>query len=298
MLTDTQSGDRVCLTTPTGTLPMSLHNLLDQYLGEREASTRYAESLRRTVRKAAEYGIKNVCQLDPDMVNKFLELAPVGQTTRANYRREIQTLWRYACERNLIQTTPVRLRRIRPARRPVVAWTLDQVKALLALAEADQTPIGGNSTLRRCDLLPAWILLAYDSGLRFSDVHFVRSSEIKNGCVAVVCRKTGRVETRRLSPACVRVVQELPPSQDGTLFRWAVTRRRAFKCWRAFLDQHGVTGSSKYLRRAGATQVAALHGPEAASAFLGHSAANGHLAGLHYIDATLSRLPVGPPALR
>lgn len=302
MLTNPQTGEKFCSgdsdkSTPQPSSSMTLNDLLVDYLAEREASIRYQESLRRTVRRATEYGIKNLCQLEPDRVNKFLANAPVGQTTRANYRRELQTLWRFAYETGAAKIPPLRIKRIKPARRPVVAWTLEQVKGLLAFALKDETPIGVRSPLRRCDLLPAWILLAYDSGLRFSDVLHVRRGDIQNGCVSVVCRKTGQVEARRLSAACIRTIQALPKSQDGTLFRWAVPRRRAFAVWRGFLDTHGIDGSSKYLRRAGATAVAAQHGPEAASAFLGHSAGNGHLAKLHYIDATLSRLPVGPPPL-
>lgn len=282
---------------PIAISTMLISDVLDAYLLERNASERYRESLRRTVKRLAAYGIKNTCQLTTDSVQKFLAAVPVGQTTRHNYRRETYTLWRFAFERAVTDVAP-RLRRIPPARRPVRAWTLEQVQHLLALSERDQTFLHSKTDVRRRHVLPAWILVAWDSGLRFSDVLNLRHSDIRNGCVSVVVSKTGCVETRRLSPACAAAIKALPRSPDGSLFRWVLNRRAAMKMWRGFLDANGVEGSSKYLRRAGATQVTANHGPQAASAFLGHSPGNEHLARLHYIDASLAMIPKGPPPLR
>lgn len=274
---------------------MSMTDLLDTYLEQRDASHRYEESLRRTVRRLAEYGIGGVSQLSSDRVNKFLSVVPVGQTTKHNYRREAFTLWRFAFEQGFTDVAPDRLRRIPPARFPVKAWTVEAVQKLLDAAEADQTPISRRLKLRRCDLLPAWILVAFDSGLRFSDVLELRQSDIRNGCVSVVARKTGKPTIRKLSDAAIEAVRKLPKSPDGTLFKWALPRRRAFKMWRSFLDGQGIEGSSKWLRRSGATAVE-IKRTGAATVFLGHSAP--HLARMHYIDQTQFGMPDGPPALR
>jgi len=274
---------------------MSLPDLLETYLEQHEASPRYQESLRRTVRRLEAYGIGGVCQLSPERVNKFLVSAPVGQTTKHNYRRETYTLWRFAFEQGFTDVDPARLRRIPPARFPVKAWSPDAVLRMLQAAEADQTPISTRVGYKRCDFLPAWILVAFDSGLRFSDVLELRHADVRNGCVSVVASKTGKPTIRKLSDAALTTIKNLPKSPDGTMFKWALPRRRALKMWRAFLDQHGFEGSSKWLRRTGATAVE-MKQVGAATVFLGHSAP--HLARMHYLDQSQFGMPIGPPALR
>jgi integrase len=274
---------------------MSLPDLLETYLEQHEASPRYQESLRRTVRRLSAYGIGGVSQLSPDRVNRFLVAVPVGQTTKHNYRRETFTLWRFAFQQGFTDVDPSRLRRIPPARFPVKAWSREAVQKMLLAAEADETPISTRVGYKRRDFLPAWILIAFDSGLRFSDVLELRHSDIRNACVSVVARKTGKPTIRKLSDAAINAVKRLPKSPDGTLFKWALPRRRALKMWRAFLDQHGFEGSSKWLRRTGATAVEMVRAGSA-TLFLGHSAP--HLARMHYLDQSQFGMPEGPPALR
>jgi integrase len=236
-----------------------------------------------------------VCQLSPDRVNKFLVAVPVGQTTKHNYRRETHTLWRFAFQQGFTDVDPSRLRRIPPARFPVKAWSVDAVQKMLEAAEGDRTSISTRLPHARCDFLPAWILVAFDSGLRFSDVLELRHADVRNGCVSVVARKTGKPTIRKLSDAAMAAIKRLPKSLDGTMFKWALPRRRALKMWRAFLDQHGFEGSSKWLRRSGATAVE-MKRTGAATVFLGHSAP--HLARMHYLDQSQFGMPEGPPALR
>jgi len=274
---------------------MSLPDLLESYLEQHEASPRYRESLRRTVRRLEAYGVGGVRQLSPDRVNKFLVAVPVGQTTKHNIRRETYTLWKFAYEQGFTDIDPARLRRIPPARMPVKAWSIEAVQKMLEAAEADKTPISKRVEYRRCDFLPAWILVAFDSGLRFSDVLEMRYADIRNGCVSVVAQKTGKPTIRKLSEAALAAIKKMPKSPDGTMFKWAMPRRRAILMWRAFLDKHGFEGSSKWLRRSGATAVE-MKRTGAATVFLGHSAP--HLARMHYLDQSQFGTPEGPPALR
>ena len=45
---------------------MLLADLLDAYLSEREASPRYIESLKRTVKRARQFGLLDTSQLIPE----------------------------------------------------------------------------------------------------------------------------------------------------------------------------------------------------------------------------------------
>lgn len=274
---------------------MSLADLLKAYVASRPTSLRYRESLQRTVRKAEASGLVKICQLAAPAVNQFLNQLSVGPTTRANIRRELLTLWRYAYEEGLTEAFPARVTRIRPSYSPPRAWSMDDLARMLSLAEDDSTAIGGVSKLRVCDVLPAWAGVAYDSGLRFGDVLLLGKDNFRNGCVCVTASKTGKPLVRRLSDSTqARVRALLSQSPDGTLFRWALTRRRAVMVWRSFLDRHGFDGSSKWLRRSCATYVEQMQ-PGAASRYLQHS--NPALAPRHYLDQTLFSVPDGPPPI-
>jgi integrase len=274
---------------------MTLKNLLQAYEDEKQPSKRYRESLLRTIRKAQAIGLTKICQLAPEPVNRFLAGLPVGATTRSNIRRELLTLWRYAYETDRTAVFPARISRIRPTHAPPQAWSADELSRLLETAERDATPLGGVTSARVMDVLPAWIGIAYDSGLRFSDVLTLDGGNFRNGCVNVVAGKTGKPLVRRLSEGTEQAVAALlQMSPDGSLFAWAMTRRRAIKTWRAFLLRHGFNGSSKWLRRSCATYVEKDR-PGGATAYLQHS--HPMLAPRHYLDESLFSVPQGPPAI-
>lgn len=280
----------------TDTVGMTLRSLLDSYLCAVEASPRYCESLRRTVTKAESSGLVYLRQLLPEAVNLWLSRLPLSATTRHNIRRELLTLWRFAYDQGLTDVPPLRIRRIAPCRTPPQAWTLESLRAMLDLAEQDETPLSSRVRLRICDVLPAWIGIGYDSGIRFSDLLSLTADNIRNGCVAITAQKTRKPLVRRLSPHTLAAVNRLLDlSPDGTLFSWALPRRRAILMWRAFLKRHRFGGSSKWLRRSCATQV---HMAEkgAAVEYLQHSSPL--LAQYHYIDASQAGVPNPPPPIR
>jgi integrase len=277
---------------------MLLADLLDTYLSEREASPRYIESLNRTVRRAREFDLLDTSQLIPEKVNEFLTKLPLAAVTRANIRRELLTLWRFAFEHSYTDVPPLRVCRIKATPPPPRAWSLDTLRQLLAAAEKDARPVS-----RRCpgllwrDILPCWIVVGYDTGLRFSDLLHLHGSNIVNGCVICTAQKTGKFTVRAISPAGLDCASRLlGKSPDGTLFRWALPRRRALRKWKEFLLEQGVVGSSRWLRRSGATYVEINRKGEA-QRFLGHS--NAALANRHYLDQTLTMdVPESPPPLR
>ena len=277
---------------------MLLADLLDVYLSEREASPRYIESLKRTVKRARECGLLDTSQLLPEKANEFLSRLPLAAVTRANIRRELLTLWRFAFEHSYTDVPPLRVCRIKATPPPPRAWSLDTLRQLLAAAEQDARPV-----TQRCpgllwkDVLPCWIVVGYDTGLRFSDLLHLHAENIVNGCVICTAKKTGKFTVRAISPVGREYVSRLlDKSSDGTLFRWALARRRALQKWKEFLLEQHVVGSSRWLRRSGATYVEIQRRGEA-QRFLGHS--NSTLASRHYLDQTLTKdVPDRPPSLR
>lgn len=281
------------LTHSTG---MTLLDLLDRYIAAVEVSPRYLESLLRTVRKANDSGLKKVCQLLPERVNKFLAELELGQTTRHNIRRELLTLWRFAHEREYTEVYPARIRKIRATFAPPVTWELSSLARMIEAGEKDTKPISSRTSLRRCDVIPAWAGIAYDAGMRFTDIHLLTKDRFRNGCVVLSAHKTAKPLVRVLSEQTqLDVARLFTHSPDGTLFKWCLPRRRAFNMWRAFLDENGFGGSTKWFRRAAATAIEQVR-PGAAMDFLQHS--HPSLARRHYIDMSQANIPMAPPPIR
>lgn len=279
---------------------MTLGDLLERFFLDRECRPNYAMSLRRTVRRATAYGLTEVCQLSNESINEFLcSLVDFAAETRCNYRRELCTIFRFAHELGLTDELPTRVRRVRIARAPARAWSLDDIARMQDAAAADVTPVGGLHNLRVCDLLPAWIRVGYETGLRFTDILELRKSCLRRSTLSVTENKTGKVASFSLTDDTVKHLIELESiSPDDSFFLWALTRRRAFLLWRKFLDRNGFEGTSKWLRRSAATYIESQR-VGGATAFLRHSAP--HLARVHYIDASLLAPPLAPtplPAVR
>lgn len=275
---------------------MTLTDLLDAYTAANECSPRYRESLKRTVRKLQDSGLTLIGQLTPDRINNFLASLPLGPTTRHNIRRELLTLWKFAYEEAMTDVYPARVRRIRAEYKPVRAWTPLQLEKMLEAAEKDVTPISRRVPhIRRCDVIPVWARLNYETGVRFEDMLLLQGSDFANGCLMLNEHKTRKPLVRVLSDEAIAGVSRLIAlSPDGTLFRWFLCRRRAFYLWRDFLDANGFGGSTKWFRRAAATQVHKQR-RGAAKEFLQHSA--DHLQYRHYIDQSQIDDHITPPQL-
>lgn len=275
---------------------LSASDLLQSYLLSHQVGHRYRESLTRTVKRMAAGGLSSLTDLEPGRVNRFLlNLSTPSQTTKANIRRELLTLWRWAYEEGMCDTPPLRVVKIRASIKPPEAWSLQELGRMIACAEQDTTPIGGISAMRVCDYMPCWIAVAYDTGLRFGDVLSLQCSQIRNGFVLCVASKTGKAAVRPLSPYAINKCASLAScTRDGSMFLWFLTRRRAFLAMRGFLDRHGFVGSGKYLRRSCATYIESAS-PGMATRYLQHSEPS--LARKHYVDESLLAAPLGPPPI-
>jgi integrase len=275
---------------------MTVRELLQEYGMSHEMSFRYLESMRRTVKKLETSGITEVGQLTAERINNFLAMLPLSATTRSNIRRELLTLWRFAHEEGLTDVQPCRIRKIRQASTPPTCWTREELQRLMECARQDNGRISNRlRNLKRCDVLPAWVGVGFETAVRFSDILHLKRENIRNGCVVLTARKTGKGLVRQLSPGTIKAVTRLlDRSPDDTVFLWCLPRRRAVKMWKEFLKEHGFAGSSKWLRRAAATQ-SELRERGSATQFLQHSQA--HLATRHYIDQSQLTAPVGPAPL-
>jgi integrase len=276
---------------------MLLAQAVDAYLDEHEVSRLYAAGLRRQVRKLAAAGVTKVSDLTAQSLNAFLAALPLSQTSRANARREICTIWRFCHEQGWTEEFPARVRRIRCRPQPPQAWSYPTLSAVVKSSLQDQRSVSNRlRDLRYCDVIPAWASIGWETALRFGDIHSLRHSDFRNGCICVVAQKTGKPTVRKISDQTFNLCSALlKRSPDGTLFAWAIPRRRAFVMWREFLDGHKIKGSSKWLRRSSATWVDGKN-PGAAARFLGHDSYA--TTQRFYLDAAMLETPEPPPPLQ
>jgi integrase len=275
---------------------MKLEEIAAQYLSERDCSTGYESNLLRAARVAGDAGISSG-SLTRAGVNQLLKKLSTAKSKifAHNFRRELLTIWRYAYEEGLVQTPPDRIAKINPVSPPVKAWSLEELTRLSRCADQDDSACGGLANPLVSEWLPLWIGIGYETAMRFTDIYTLTAESIRGNWVMTTAGKTGKALTRPVSARTEKLIRAtLDHSPDGSLFTHRLTRRRAFVVWRKFLDRHGFTGSSKFLRRSCATMLENRQ-PGSASAYLQHSSPS--LVYKHYIDQTLSRHWEGPPAI-
>ena len=184
--------------------------------------------------------------------------------------------------------------RVKPTLKIPVAWSSPELSALAsaALSMTGRFPRGsrlqrksGTQCLRKNFWL-AWVLVGYESGLRQADLYNLKRSNLRGNRLFVIVNKTLVPVGKALSPEAAAAAHAmLSASPDGTMFSWALSRKPLFIQFLALVASAGLEGTTKYLRRSGATHCEMVS-PGSAPAFLGHLSGSA-LAQKHYLDPTL-----------
>lgn len=269
---------------------MDLPQVAERYLLERVVCDAYAKRVRDVAA-----GCK---RLDASSCNEYLRrrLSVAAPVTVAPQRSIVVSLWLFALDRGLVNTMPRGLVKIKVARKPTRAWTLEQcctaVKGTLQLGREklrSGAPVG---LFLRC-----WILLGYETGARQGDIWTLRGEDFAEGAVQWLQHKTGEPIWKVLSPACWDAATEmLALSHDGTVIGWSIQKEGGYKRMRRYLNSLGLLGSSKWLRRSGATHIE-MRQPGKAKLHLGHKTPG--MAERFYIDWSQVRrdIPCTPSLL-
>jgi integrase len=272
-------------------------NLIDfalDYAIKSGASPGYTEQLRvLTKRLPWQVSDLTVSRIDSYLTQALHILAP---TTVANHRRMLNTLRKAAIRKGLVvdECTDA-LRRVKCAHPLPRAWTHDEIRRLIEEAKKMQR---GTRHCRWDVLLPAYILVAYSSGLRLGDMLSVRHDSIRGNKLAMIMAKTRRPHVVMLDEAAFMAIASLPV-QGPRIFGDLVGRCVFIRAFRRLVKRAGLHGSGKYLRRSSAT-YAVIAGQDP-TGHLGHATAG--LAMKHYVDPVLvaeskSPVPSIPAALR
>jgi site-specific recombinase XerC len=280
-----------------GSVVASMRGIADQYLLGKDVSRGYAANIRRTAAKVTAAGIKPD-SISGDAVSMWLSslrAKGLSSVTVHSERRNLLTLWKFGVDAGLI-LTPIRgVLKPKVTRRVTRAFTRDQcTRAVKRFNECDLGLF--QSGCPKNLWMEAWVRYVYETGARFTDAHALKAEYLVPGGVAWVASKTGQPVIKRLSDKTSGLLTTLAAqSPDGTVFRWAVSRRHAFAAIREAFKEAGLEGGrTQWLRRSGATHAEmAAPGTGAAKAYLSH--ATHGLAEKHYIDQSqlLPQMP-GP----
>ena len=222
-------------------------SLAEAYVAARSIVPAYRANVLAIAKRAGE--VTNQ-RLNAYLVRRLEQVS--GVTVRSE-RTIMLSVWRWAYDQELIEHAPRGIGKLRARRRPVKAWTLD---ALRKLVEATHTR-DGQRLRTGADLglfLRCWVLTGYETGARFGDLMAFSSRHVDGDTLAWTQSKTGDPLTRPLTPACLEAVTAmLACSPDGTVMGWACGKRQAMRLMRLLIDDAGIGGTSKWLRRSGAT---------------------------------------------
>ncbi len=208
---------------------MKFLDLAEKYIEAKLICPQYQARLRAVAEDCGE--------VSADAINDYLRLRQprVSSITLRNERGHLLTLWRFGFEIGLIDTHPRGIAKVRVRRPPTKAWSPDQLRSLLEAAGSFHSRTM-RSGANAASFLRTWILLGYETGARKGDLWSFRGPL-----------------TRTLSDPCLESIDEMLPMGDGRIIGWAATMRQSSRLMANCIRRAGLQGTSKWLRRSGAT---------------------------------------------
>lgn len=285
---------------------VTLSEWAEQYIEARDNSPFYERDIRQVVRKFVAFNREERLDwLTDQMVNRWAKAMKekgLNAKTVKNRLTTVCAVWRDAFMAEMCETEPRRVVKIKVPRSMPVAWSSDEMRQLLAAT--DTIPLWFKRTgIRKSLFWRAFVLVAYDSGLRLNDIESLKRTQIEpSGKVHLIMRKTNAPHVFRLRRATVRAIEALEPwdvpAREDVIFWWPAGRTEFFRQFRQLLKRAGLSttyGLTRRIRRSSATAAEAEQ-PGSASRHLGH--ADEGLAKRFYLDPTkLPERVVTPPSL-
>ncbi len=247
----------------------------------------------RAVRKFSEFIGKPAedVDLERESLNKFIQhiQSSRSNTTASNYRRGLCRVWNYLTEFHDKPAYEIRrLRRPKSEDTPVIAWSTQDVSAIL---NASKTLVGTLKIgVEASSFFHAMIWVAYDTGLRPSDIFRITWEQVSlpQRCITLVQNKTGKPHVVFMRDATIAALSDIRlPSRERVFpVTWGCTRRWMEKIFTSAAEYGFVRVAGKNLgtlRKSNATQVYIEHGESAAAESLGHTSGT-RIVRKHYID--------------
>lgn len=201
-------------------------------------------------------------------------------------RADLITIWNDAALE--FDTVPEpntrRIRAVKVPDRPPVAWTFEQVRQLLK-ACGEQKGFYSGSGIPKAAYWRAFVLLAWDTGIRVSDVNAIRFDQYREGSIAITQVKTGRVHWAKLTPTTIAAIEAIRQPERELILPWDHTPQTRINHFAKLTKAAGLVGTPKKLRKSAASEVERQQ-PGSAQTFLGHRTDG--LAYKNYVDPTIA----------
>lgn len=219
--------------------------------------------------------------LSDDTINRWLLSleSRLSGATRKSRRTHIMALWRSATRLGVAQP-PGEIRRVKVPPRVPRAWTVEEMRRLLASVGKVKSTVGiGLPLSKKLELL---IRLGWDSGARWGDVRTFKHQDLSDdGILPFVQHKTSRLHVAKFHQSTMNALGEF--RSRSWLADWEYTHEYFRIAFGWLVKAAGVQGSFKWIRRSSGTNVE-QHYPGAGAAHLGHGPT---IAVNHYFDARL-----------
>lgn len=219
--------------------------------------------------------------LTPDKIDAYLtsSLKHLASSTVDNHRRMLRSLMRFAISEGYVAKSIARpLRRVKRNPPNPRAWSHSELNKLIATAKAMR---GKTKACPLNVLMPAWVCVAYSTGLRLQDLLDIRWDDIRNNRICQPQHKTGWPHVIYLDDNARNHMAKLPRI-GPRIFGDLVGRRRLLYAMQRLVKEAGLSGSTKFCRRSGATYCE-INGMDA-SLYLGHRSPGMKL---YYVDRLL-----------
>ena len=161
-------------------------------------------------------------ELDDELVNGWVVtmssngLAKVTAKTR---RGRLLTLWRAAHRAGYCEAAPGEIRTTKVPFKAPVAWSIEEVRKLLGVAESMRWP-SMRSSVSRGEFFGLAIRLAWDTALHFRDLERLKKAVFDLERTATVTQsKTGRWHTVRIHKSTYVLMKKLVPDDARALPR-------------------------------------------------------------------------------
>ena len=211
-------------------------------------------------------------------------------------RTLIVGIWKWAVDVGLVRRLPGKLPRIKVPDKPPQCWHLDEMRRLLAVAASLTGTMRRDSSVPRSAFAVAWLRADYATGFRFADLHNLHAKAIApDGTVVIVQAKTRQAIVGHLDEAALAALDAIRSPIRKRPFRDLMNRKNLQVLVRELVREAGLSGSTKWIRRTGATWIEVTQ-PGSAMGYLGHSTPG--LARKSYLDPRyLQQHKPRPPGL-